>query len=227
MRTKQALDLIGDLTPPQVREVFDAARPIAGTDLRPGIYLGRVGGMPWLSKGLVRHLARRDYFAKLIVDGWGLNVRVRQDGSHALQRSERVADGVCVDYPFRLTSRGLEYGYHVAGRDWAPRRGCVQLVDELRSIEFGTLCEIVSLRQLRRVGAWRGESQNTGELIVGYMLPMGRARCRPIAFGMLWERPAYRAELVSAFVHVRRRRLWDSSCGRVDDTEDEPAACSA
>jgi hypothetical protein len=214
MKLNQVLNLIGDLPAAQIREVWESATPIEGTDLRPGIWLGRNGGMSWLSKQFVRHLVRRDYFAKLILDGWGINVRVKQDGTHALLASSIVPVGVRVDLPFKLTPAGLDYGYHVTGVDLGPRT-TLQLRDFLRKIDFATLSEVVSLGQLRRVGAWRGQSEQSGELVVGYIAPVGIEALMGTPFGMIWKREATRAEIASAEAHVKRMRLWDTSPGTV------------
>jgi hypothetical protein len=120
--------------------------------------------MPWPMKRMVRHVVRRDYFAKLILEGWGVNIRVRQDGTHALLASRIVPVGVRVDLPFVLTERGLDYGLHVAGMDLGPQ-AALQLRDYLRRIDFATLSEVVSLGQLRRVGAVRGEPTEPGVLV--------------------------------------------------------------
>lgn len=212
MKLNQVLDLIGGLPAAQVREVWDAATPVEGTELRPGIWLGRNGGMPWPMKRFVRHVVRRDYFAKLILDGWGINVRVRQDGTHAPIASSIVPVGVRVDLPFRLTSDGLDYGYHVTGVDLGPR-SFLQLRDYLRKLDFATLSEVVSLGQLKRVGAWRGQLDDPGELVVGYIAPLGIEAFMGTPFGMVWKREASRGEVASAEAYVNRIRLWDTSSG--------------
>jgi|GEM_PF-652428 len=214
MRLQQVLNLIGDLPRAQIREVWDSATPMAGTELRPGIWLGRNGGMSWPLKRLVRHVVRRDYFAKLILDGWGVNIRVKQDGTHAMIASSIVPVGVRVDLPFRLTHEGLDYGYHVTGIDLGPST-VLQLRDYLRKIDFATLSEVVSLGQLRRVGAWRGKAEHPGELVIGYIAPVGVEAFMGTPFGMVWKREATSAEVRSAERYVHRVRLWDTSPGQV------------
>ncbi len=214
MKQDQVLDLIGGLPAEQIREVWDAAKAMEGTDLRPGIWFGRNGGMPWPMKRLVRHLVRRDYFVKLVLEGWGINVRVRQDGTHAMVPASIVPVGVRVDLPFRLTPAGLDYGYHFTGLDLGPGR-VLQIRDYLRRIDFATLSEVVSLGQLRRVGAWRGQSEDPGELILGYIAPLGLESLMGTPFGMVWKREASRAEIASAEAYVRQVRFWDTSPGPV------------
>jgi hypothetical protein len=214
MRPNQVLNLIGDLPAAQIREVWDSATPIAGTDLQVGIWLGRNGGMPWPIKRFVRHIVRRDYFAKLILDGWGINVRVKQDGTHALVASSIVPVGVRVDLPFKLTTAGLDYGYHLTGVDLDPG-SVLQLRDYLRRIDFATLSEVVSLGQLRRVGAWRGKSDHPGQLVLGFIAPIGVEALMGTPFGMIWKREATGSEIRSAETYVRSMRLWDTSPGAV------------
>lgn len=214
MKPVQVLNLVGGLPAGQMREVWDAAVPMEGTELRPGIWLGRNAGMPWLMKRVVKHIVRRDYFAKLVVDGWGINIRVRQDGTHAPIPSSIVPVGVRVDLPFRLTREGLDYGYHLTGIDLGPRHA-LQIRDYLRRIDFATLSEVVSLGHLRRVGAWRGQDEETGEVIIGYIAPVGIRAFMGTPFGMIWKREASSAEVASAETYVKRVRLWDSSPGNV------------
>ena len=212
MKQAQVLNLFGDLPASQVREVWDAAMPMDATTMRPGLWLGRNGGMPWPAKRFARHVVRRDYFAKLIVSTWGINVRVKQDGSHAALGSSLVPDGVRVDLPFRLTAAGLDYGFHMVGMDLDPLH-VLQIRDFVRAINYATFSEVVSLGQLRRVGAWRGEQCDEGQLVVGYIAPMGIELIMGTPFGMVWHREASRAEMSSAEAYVRKVRMWDSSAG--------------
>jgi len=213
MNRQQALDLVGGLPASQIREVWDAAAALEGTALRPGLWLGRNGGMPWPMKRLARHVVRRDWFAKLILSGWGINVRVRQDGSHALLRSNRIAGAVTVDLPFLLTAQGLDYGYHVLGRDLAPVGAGLQMRDYLRSVGLRTLSERVEAAHLRRVGAVRGEGDEDTQLVIGYIAPLGAKALMGTPFGMIWEREAAASEQESAERYLRKTRVWDSSCG--------------
>lgn len=214
MNERQALDLLGGLPAPGIREVWDAAEPCKGTELQPGIWLGRNGGMPWLAKRFVRHVVRRDWFAKLIADGWGINVRVRQDGTHTPVGSKHVAGGVKVDLPFRLTAEGLDYGYHVLGRDVGPAGVGLQMRDYLRAIGLRRLGEVVDGAHLRRVRAIRGEGDDRVRMVIGYIAPMGIRAWMGTPFGMIRDREATAAELRSAESHLGRFRLWDSSPGR-------------
>ncbi len=214
MNRHQALDLIGRLGASRIRKVWDAASPIAGTDLRPGIWLGRNGGMPWPMKRFVRHVVRRDWFSKLILDGWGINVRVRQDGSYAILPSRMQAGAVRVDLPFRLTEQGLDYGYHVLGRDTEPAGVGLQIRDYLRVLGLRTLGEIAGADECGRVGTRPGAGDDETRMVIGYIAPIGVKALMGTPFGMVWEREATAAERASAEQYLRWRRLWDSSPGR-------------
>lgn len=209
------LDLIGELPTSQMQEVWDAAAPMAGTDLRDGVWLGRYGGLAWPIKRIVRHVVRRDYFARLVFPGWGVNVRVKQDGTYAMIPWSAVPVGVRVHLPFRRTNQGLDYGYHVTGIDvgpssWLPAR------EVLRKIDFSTLSEVVSLGHLRRVGVWRGKAEHPGQLVVGYLAPVGVEAFKHSPFAMVWRREMSTAEVRSAEHHIHRMRLWDTSAGSID-----------
>jgi hypothetical protein len=214
MNRQQALELMGGLRASRIREVWEAASPVAGTDLCPGLWLGRNGGMPWPMKRLVRHVVRRDWFSKLVLDGWGINVRVRQDGSYAILPSRTQAGSVRVDLPFRLTEHGLDYGYHVLGRDTEPVGMGLQIRDYLRVVGLRTLGEIAGADECRRVGTQRGDGDDDTRMVIGYIAPIGAKVLMGTPFGMVWEREATAAERASAEQYLRRRRLWDSSPGR-------------
>ncbi len=213
MNPHQALEVIGALPAARIRDVWEAASPLAGTQLREGLWLGRNGGMPWPMKRFVRHVVKRDYFAKLILAGWGINVRVRQDGSHAILRSSKVAGDVKVDLPFLLTGEGLDYGYHVLGRDIAPSGFGLQMRDYLRGIGLRALTELVDHDRLRRVGVSPGQGDDQTLLVIGYIAPAGVRAWMGTPFGMVWEREATDAERASAERYARRMRIWDSSRG--------------
>lgn len=213
MNRQQALDLIGGLPAVRIRDVWNAASPMAGTELREGLWLGRNGGMPWPIKRIVRHVIRREWFAKLILPGWGINVRVRQDGTYGLLPSTKVPSGVKVDLPFLLTPRGLDYGYHVLGRDMGPRGLGLQMRDYLRGIGLRTLGEVVDAEHMRRVGATRGQGDDESRLVIGYIAPAGVKALMGTPFGMVWERESTEAERESAERYARTIRVWDSSRG--------------
>lgn len=207
MNARQVLDLIGDLPASEIRMVFAACRPMPGSSLRRGLYLGRNGGMPAPGKWFARNVIGRDWFAKLVLDGWGVNVRCRQDGSHALRTSEEVPGGVVVDMPFRLTDRGLDYGFHVLGRDIP---GALQFRDLLGAVSFAALTDVVPESHLARVGARRGEPCDEGELIIGYMAPLGLEGVTVAPFGMVWNHEPTQGEVASAEAYRSRFRIFDS-----------------
>lgn len=211
MNERQVLDLVGGLCGRKLREVFDAGRPLGGTELRAGLYRGRNGGGPAPAKWVARRVVKREWFAKLVLDGFGVNVRCRQDGSHALRPSAGTVDGVVVDLPFRLTAAGLDYETHIAGHDI----GALQFRDVLAGIEIGRLAELVDEGELGRVGARRREPHADRELVIGLMAPAGVRALAGMPFGMIWERPAAPGEEASARALVTRRRLFDTSSGRV------------
>lgn len=207
MDAHQALDLIADLPAREIRALWDSAREMTGHGLPRGLWLGRNGGMASPIKWFVRTVVKRDYFAKLVLDGYGVNVRVRQDGSHQPLPSPRVSGGVKVDLPFALTDAGLDYGFHILGFDTATH---LQMRDVLRSVDLTTLAELAPEEHLARVGAARGET-GQGELILGYIMPLAIDSLRLAPFGMVWHREATDQEEASATAWLERRRLVDSS----------------
>lgn len=208
MDRTQALALVGDLPARQLTRLFAAGRAVGGSDLRPGIYRGRNGGGPAPAKWVARHVVRRDFFAKLILDGYGVNVRCLQDGSHSFRPSRHEAGQPEVDLPFALRPGSLDYGWHVLGVDLPL---AIQLRDYLAAMPFEALLEQVGETDLARVGARRGEPCEEGELILGLIAPFGQRALAFLPFGMVWDRVATAAELASAKAHVARRRLLDSA----------------
>jgi len=213
MDRQQAIDLFGDLPDNVVRKVWDAGHTVPAADLRQGLWLGRACGMPRPMKEFVRRVVGRDYFAKMILDGWGVNVRVCQDGSHAPLPSPLVPGGFKVDLPFRLSAQTLDYGFHLLGLELGFPGGLAQMRDFVRLIDFATLTEVVPEEHLRRVGAQRGEPSDPGELLVGYIAPLGVEALSTSPFGMCWWRDVTAEEVESARAYVRSRRLLDASCG--------------
>ncbi|MDI7266720.1 MAG: hypothetical protein QME96_01850 [Myxococcota bacterium] len=211
MNRQQVLDLVGGLPGKAIAAVWEASAPISALELRPGVYLGRNGGMPAPLKWMVRNVVGRDWFAKLVLDGYGVNVRCFQDGSHRFRPSARVPDGVEVDMPFRPTDLGLDYGLHVLGAD-VPL--ALQFRDHLRRIEFRLLPELVPEEHLARVGVRRGDPCEEADLVLGYMAPLGIERLMSTPFGMVWRRDPEPAEVASAEEYIGRGRLLDSGCGR-------------
>ncbi len=207
MHAQQALDLIAELPAREIRRLWEAGEHLPGHALEPGLWLGRNGGMARPLKWAVRALVRRDFFAKLVLDGFGVNVRVRQDGSHELLPSSAVADGVVVDLPFSLTEEGLDYGFHTFGLDLG---AVLQMRDYLREVPFDTVVEVAPEEHLDRVGSARGD-RGDGRLVIGYIAPLGLRPLEGTPFGMVWHREATDAELSSARAWLARRRLWDSS----------------
>jgi hypothetical protein len=206
MDAQQALDLIAELPAREIGRLWDAGQQIPGYALRPGLWLGRNGGMAAPLKWLVRAVIRRDYFAKLVLDGFGVNVRVSQDGSHAALPCREASDGVKVDLPFALTDAGLDYGFHVLGFEPAAP---LQMRDVLRSVDFRTISEVAPGEHLERVGASPGEDGD-GEIVIGYIAPLAVEALKGTPFGMVWHREATAGEQASARVWIGRRRLLDS-----------------
>lgn len=207
MDAQQALDLVADLPARDIGELWQAGGEISGHGLSRGLWLGRNGGMLSPLKWFVRKVVRRDYFAKLVLDGYGINVRVRQDPSHELLPSPKIDGGVKVDLPFALTEGGLDYGFHILGMDAASP---LQMRDVLRSVDFATVTEVAPEADLARVGVARGEG-GEGELVIGYIVPLAIDALRGTPFGMVWHREASGEEAASAEAWLERRRLVDSS----------------
>jgi hypothetical protein len=207
MDARQALDLIAELPGREIAALWEASREVTGHGLGRGLWLGRNGGMASPLKWFVRAVVKRDYFAKLVLDGYGINVRVRQDGSHQPLPSPRLPGGVKVDLPFALTEAGLDYGFHLLGFDAARP---LQLRDVLRSLDLATLAALAPEEHLARVGASRNEPGD-GELILGYIVPLAIDALRGAPFGMVWHRAATAEEEASATAWLDRRRLIDSS----------------
>lgn len=213
MNQLQALALLGELPSAEMAGLWSRARPLGVGDLRDGIWLGRNGGMPWAIKRFTRHVVRRDYFAKLLLGGWGVNIRVKQDGSHAPLASSLVEGGARTDMPFRVAPDGLDYGLHVLGFDLGT---LVQpLRDEFRVLPLQTLADTVATTHLRRVGAWPQEQCPDTDIVLGYILPLGVTMLRSTPFGMVWSREATEPERRAAQAWVRSARLIDTSPGVV------------
>ena len=206
MNPQRALDLFGGLPGRDIAQLWEAARDLPGTELRPGLWLGRNGGMPAAMKWVARRVVKRDYFAKLVFEDFGVNVRVAQDGSHALLPASDGAPGHRVDMPFALTEHGLDYGFHVLGRN--SKR--LQMRDYLRVIDLGEVARLAPADALAAVGVDPGEP-GEGELVIGYMAPLGVERLKGTPFGMVWWRDTTAEEEAGALAWISRRRMVDSS----------------
>lgn len=213
MDRQKAIDLFAELTPKEIGAAWSAGRALRPPELRRGLYLGRAGGFPPAFRPVVRHVVGRDFFAKLILDGWGVNVRVAQDGTHAPLPSPLVAGGFKVDLPFRLGADALDYGFHAAGRDFGFPGGVSQMRDFLRAVDFRSLTEVLGEATLAKVGARRGAAAEPGELVIGYIAPLGVQALQTSPFGMCWWRDATEVEIESARAYLRTSRLLDASCG--------------
>jgi hypothetical protein len=211
MNRQQALDLVSSLPGRELSRLFSLGRPLSGLELRPGLYRGRNGGGPAAAKWVARNIVKRDWFAKLVLDGYGVNVRCLQDARHRLRPQPAIAGGVVVDLPFRLTAAGLDYGWHVLGHDLP---GLLQFRDLLAAIELRALRDAVANEHLLRVGACRGEDCEDAELIIGLMAPLGLGWPRGVPFGMIWDHEPTPAEVESCRAYVRRCRLFDTGCGQ-------------
>lgn len=204
MNAQLALDLVGRLPARRFRDLWDAAQPMPGYSLKPGLWLGRNSGDNPLIKWGARRLVGRDYFAKLIFDGWGINVRVRQDGSHDVIPE---GEGVRVDLPFSLAAQGLDYGFHIAGRTIG---GSLQMRDLLRALPFDQLADVAHPEDLQRVGALPGDAEE-GALVLSYIAPLGLGALRGMPFGMVWWRDSTNAERRSADAYIQSKRLFDTA----------------
>lgn len=186
MDPQRALEQFGRMPAREMRALFRDARPISAHELAPGLYFGRATALGRPARWFARHVLGRDYFAKLVADGWGVNVRVLQDGAWTPRPSRRIDGGALVDFPFRLTPEGLHYGWHLLGADL--RHG-TQLLDFLRA------------RTL----------EDGSELVLGYMAPLGIRALAGAPFAMIRARDAAPEELEAARDHVARKRFVDSS----------------
>jgi len=213
MNRQQAIDLFAELSPKEIAAAWSAGRPVRPPEMRRGLYLGRAGGFPPAFRPIVRHVVGRDYFAKLILDGWGVNVRVAQDGTHAPLPSPLVPGGFKVDLPFRLGAEALDYGFYAAGRDLGFPGGLSQMRDFLRAVDFRSLTEVLGEATLAKVGARRGVASEAGELVIGYIAPLGVQALQTSPFGMCWWRDVTEPEAESARAYLRTFRLLDASCG--------------
>lgn len=201
MSWTKVLDRFGEIRSDRVDAVWRAARPLPGLELRPGLYLGRACGMPWPLKQAVRHLVGRDWFAKLVLDGWGVNLRVFQDGRHTPQPSRSVEGGARVDLPFACTAEGLDYGVHLAGFDVPSAMRLLAMRDFLRVISFDAFCRVDGVPP----------PEAPGELILGLIAPLALPSLAGSPFAMVRRRDATEAEIESAREHTRRRRWLDTS----------------
>ncbi len=208
MDHRQALEVFGRMRSAAIRRLWEAARPVPATALRPGLYLGRNAGMGALPTWIARHVVGRDWFAKLVLDGWGVNVRVLQDGTWTLRPSRHTDAGPKVDLPFRLGEAGLDYGFHLLGADL--RRG-LSLRDFLRAIAIAELSQHADEAHLAHVGARRDEDHAEGELLLGYMAPLGLRALSGTPFAMSWDHAPTPDEVATAEHHVHRRRFFDTS----------------
>jgi len=200
MDVRDALDLIPRLSGRQMRALWDAGRELPGGRLRPGLWLGRNAAMPALMEWMIRRVLGRAWFAKLVLDGWGVNVRVVQDGSHAL-RPGRDGNALEVDLPFAITGRGLDYGCHLAG--YEPQ--LLQMRDHLRVVDAAAVVE---------VAGEGGGDPPAGELVIGYLAPLAIAALRGAPFAMMWEREATGDEEAAAVAWLGQRRWLDSAVPR-------------
>lgn len=213
MTHMQALELVGDLPPRHTASLFDEAAVIDTLGLPRGLWLGRTCGGARAYKWLVRKVVRRDYFAKILVDDWGANLRLQQDGSFATRLNAQGAPRV--DLPFCLNWDTLDYGYHVLGQDFA--QPPLMFRDEMRAVPIAELHERVPRSEIERLGLSVGEAALTprgeGLLLIGYIVPFGIHRLRGTPFGMVFHRRSKPSEIDAARRHVARVRVLDSSPG--------------
>lgn len=206
MNSQQALELVAGLPSAVAREIWDAAIDLPGTELRRGLWLGRNAHLARPLEWAVRRIIKRHYFAKLVFEDFGINVRVAQDGTHALLPAPKGGEGLKVDLPFALTEHGLDYGFHYLGMS----SDSIQLRDVLRIIDLSTLAEVAPPAELERVGVTPGEP-GEGELVVGYIVPFGVERLKGAAFGMVWQRETTPEDEACARAWIGKRRFLDSS----------------
>ena len=224
MTPRQALDLFGDLPPRHIRTLFDASAVIDLGGVPRGIWLGRNGGGARVFKWIARRLIRRDQFVKLLIEDWGVNMRVEQNGSFACKTDHR--DTPRVDFPFCINWDTFDYGYHIMGQD-LPQPPLMRQ-DELRALPLSELHEHVPISQIERIGLTLSEAARTppgsGLLLVGYVSPLGIHRFRGTPFAMVFHRKGAVAEMRAARNHVTSMRILDSSPGPRRCRAQEPAA---
>jgi hypothetical protein len=206
MNGETVIELVGSLPASRLEAIRDLGRRIGGHELRPGLYRGRNGGGPPPAKWVARNVVQREWFAKMILDGHGINVRCLQDGTHRL-RPAASPGGAVVDLPFALTLEGLDYGWHVAGRD-VP--GTLQFRDLLWAVPFAAFAEALRDEELARVGGRRGAPAGDGTLVIGFMAPLGIEAIAGMPFGMVWSREATPEERASVDAYLSAFRWFDS-----------------
>lgn len=206
VNSQQALELIAGLSGADVKELWGAAIDLPGTELRRGLWLGRNANMARPLKWAARRIIKRDYFAKLVFEDFGINVRVNQDGTHEPLPAPDGGPGYKVDLPFALTEHGLDYGFHYLGMS----SDAIQMRDVLRTIDLSTLAEVAPAEHLERVGAAPGEP-GEGELVLGYIVPLAVDRLRGTPFGMVWQRETTPVDEACARAWIGKRRFLDSS----------------
>ena len=223
-RRLEPLDLFGDLPPRHIRTLFDAAAVIDLAGLPRGVWLGRKGGGTRAFKWIARRIVRRDHFAKLLIEDWGINMRVEQNATFACKADHR--DSPLVDLPFCINWDTFDYGYHIMGQDLPQPPLMIQ--DELRALALSELHEHVPVSQIERIGLTLGEAAmapgGAGLLLVGYASPFGIHRFRGTPFAMVYHRKGAAAETRAARNHVARMRILDSSPGPRRCRAQEPAA---
>lgn len=210
MDRHDVLAAVGKLSADTMKRLFDSGDAVLPGDMPPGLWLGRNANMPRPVKWAVRRIVRRDSFAKLLLDdGSGINVRVRQDGSFSFRKNR---GRLVVDLPFRVTNRGLDYGFHVLGRDV---RGPLQIRDFVRSVSFARVRESLSDRELAEVDVKRDDACDAGVLVIGFIAPLGVQLLAGTPFGMVWDRDATPDEIADARAYLARPRIWDSAPARL------------
>lgn len=206
MDRHDVLAAVGKLPATTMKQLFEAGAPLQPGEMRPGVWLGRNAGMSRPIKWAVRRIVRRDYFAKLLLDdGAGINIRVRQDGSYTFRKSR---GRLVVDLPFAVNDRGLDYGFHVLGRNV---RGLLQIRDFVRATSFERVRDVLGDRELADVDVRRGDACEEGTLVIGLIAPLGAMVLAGTPFGMVWDREATTDEIADARAYLQRPRVWDTT----------------
>jgi len=223
MTPQQALDLFGDLPPRHIRALFEQAAVVDLGSLPRGLWLGRAGGGTRIFKWILRRVARRDYFAKLLIEDWGVSLLVEQKTGHACRFNSRGAPRI--DFPFCINWDTFDYGYHILGQDLP--QPPLMMQDEVRALPLADLADVVPASQLERIGLTRASAlgaAGAGLMLVGYVSPLGLHRLRGTPFAMVFHRKATRPEIHGARSHVASMRVFDSSPGPRRCRAHEPAA---
>lgn len=208
----RVLDAFGGLAPRHVERLFEAAAVVDLRGLPRGVWRGRAGGGSVIYKRSLRWSFRQDRFATLLLDGWGIHLRTRQDASGALLEH---ADGrlrTCL--PFGVGWDTLDYGFHVMGTDIGPPP--LQMQDEVRVLsveDFRSLAPPETVYDAPMSPGEGGAPTGPPLLLIAYVAPLGLHRFRGAPIAMVYERSARPEEERAARNHVARRRLYDTSPG--------------